>query len=89
MYYGLSLVGNFGLDIYLTQFIFGAVEIPARLGSFFLIQYFGRRKCLLSMLVIGGCSCLVILAVPPGTTSCAEGHVFLVIHVQVKYFLSL
>uniref|UniRef100_A0A3P8WNG7 Solute carrier family 22 member 13b n=1 Tax=Cynoglossus semilaevis TaxID=244447 RepID=A0A3P8WNG7_CYNSE len=65
MYYGLSLVGNFGLDIYLTQFIFGAVEIPARLGSFFLIQYFGRRKCLLSMLVIGGCSCLVILAVPP------------------------
>ncbi|KAM7369867.1 hypothetical protein PAMP_011157 [Pampus punctatissimus] len=44
MYYGLSLnVGNFGLDIYLTQFIFGVVEIPARLGCLPLLQRFGRR----------------------------------------------
>ncbi|XP_067342119.1 solute carrier family 22 member 13b isoform X2 [Channa argus] len=65
MYYGLSLnVGNFGVDIYLTQFIFGLVEIPARLSCLPLIQHFGRRICQAGMLLFGGCACLGILAVP-------------------------
>lgn len=67
MYYGLSLnVGNFGLDIYLTQFIFGVVEIPARLGSLPLMQHFGRRICQVGVLVLGGSACLGILAIPKG-----------------------
>ncbi|XP_069368170.1 solute carrier family 22 member 13-like [Paralichthys olivaceus] len=65
MYYGLSLnVGNFGLDIYLTQFIFGVVEIPARLGSLPLIQHFGRRICQAGVLIFGGSACLGILVIP-------------------------
>ncbi|XP_051266541.1 solute carrier family 22 member 13-like [Dicentrarchus labrax] len=65
MYYGLSLnVGNFGLDIYLTQFIFGVVEVPARLGCLPLIQHFGRKICQVGLLLLGGCACLAILAVP-------------------------
>ncbi|XP_056155686.1 solute carrier family 22 member 13-like [Lampris incognitus] len=65
VYYGLSLnVGNFGLDIYLTQFIFGIVEVPARLGSAVLIDRFGRRICLAAALVFGGATCLSILAIP-------------------------
>ncbi|TKS87703.1 Solute carrier family 22 member 13 [Collichthys lucidus] len=65
MYYGLSLnVGNFGLDIYLTQFIFGVVEIPARLGTLPIIQHFGRRICQAGVLIFGGCACLAILAIP-------------------------
>lgn len=68
MYYGLSLnVGNFGLDIYLTQFIFGVVEVPARLGCLPLLQIFGRKICQAVVLLFGGCACLVILAVPKGT----------------------
>ncbi|CAB1440295.1 unnamed protein product [Pleuronectes platessa] len=52
MYYGLSLnVGNFGLDIYLTQFIFGLVEIPAYLGTLPFIQHFGRRICQSGVLI--------------------------------------
>ncbi|XP_074549420.1 solute carrier family 22 member 13-like [Halichoeres trimaculatus] len=67
MYYGLSLnVGNFGLDIYLTQFIFGLVEIPARLGSLPLIQRLGRKKGQAGVLFFGGAACLVILAIPKG-----------------------
>lgn len=67
MYYGLSLnVGNFGLDIYLTQFIFGVVEIPARLGCLPCIQRFGRRICLAGVLLFGGAACLGILAIPKG-----------------------
>ncbi|XP_074477619.1 solute carrier family 22 member 13-like [Sebastes fasciatus] len=65
VYYGLSLnVGNFGLDIYLTQFIFGAVEFPARLGSLPLIQQFGRKICLAGVLLFGGVACLGTLVIP-------------------------
>ncbi|KAM6970924.1 solute carrier family 22 member 13b [Tautogolabrus adspersus] len=65
MYYGLSLnVGNFGLDIFLTQFIFGLVELPARLGTLPLIQRFGRKICQAVFLFFGGAACLGILAIP-------------------------
>ncbi|XP_029955598.1 solute carrier family 22 member 13-like [Salarias fasciatus] len=65
MYYGLSLnVGTFGLDIYLTQVIFGAVELPARLGTVPAIQHFGRRICQTTGLFIGGLACLGNLAIP-------------------------
>ncbi|XP_049341819.1 solute carrier family 22 member 13b [Astyanax mexicanus] len=65
VYYGVSLnVGNFGLDVYLTQFIFGIAEIPARLGCFPLIERFGRKKCQSAALFLGGTACLVISAVP-------------------------
>lgn len=65
MYYGISLnVGSFGLDIYLTQFIFGVVELPARLGSLPMLQRFGRRRCLSAVLILGGAACLVIIAIP-------------------------
>ncbi|XP_058482917.1 solute carrier family 22 member 13-like isoform X1 [Solea solea] len=65
LYYGLSLnVGNFGLDIYLTQFIFGLVEIPARLGSLPLIQRFGRRMCVVVSLFFGGSATLGTLVIP-------------------------
>ncbi|CAJ1082089.1 solute carrier family 22 member 13-like [Xyrichtys novacula] len=64
-YYGLSLnVGGFGLNIYITQFIFGIVEIPAHLGSSVLIQRLGRRICQSGLLIFGGTACLVILAIP-------------------------
>ncbi|XP_068604107.1 solute carrier family 22 member 13-like [Brachionichthys hirsutus] len=65
MYFGLSLnVGSFGLNIYLTQFIFGFVEIPASLISLALIQYVGRRITQAGFLLFGGVSCLLIPAIP-------------------------
>ncbi|KAM9337191.1 solute carrier family 22 member 13-like [Symphorus nematophorus] len=64
LYYGLSLnVGSFGVNIYLTQFIFGIAEIPVNL-SLILIQNFGRRKCQSCSLFLGGAACLVVLAIP-------------------------
>ncbi|XP_075068277.1 solute carrier family 22 member 13-like [Mixophyes fleayi] len=65
VYYGLSLnVGSFGLDIYLTQLIFGAVEIPARLGSMFIVQICGRKLSQSMCLLLGGTVCLIITAIP-------------------------
>nr|XP_060638614.1 solute carrier family 22 member 13-like [Anolis sagrei ordinatus] len=64
-YYGLSLnVGSFGLDIYLTQLIFGAVEIPARGSIFFVMQWMGRKKCQSSFLLLGGVVCLLVPVIP-------------------------
>ncbi|KAJ8279547.1 hypothetical protein COCON_G00066130 [Conger conger] len=65
VFYGLSFnVGNFGLDIYLTQFIFGVVELLARLVSIPLIERFGRRICQSFFLLFGGVACLSITAIP-------------------------
>ncbi|XP_065114186.1 solute carrier family 22 member 13b [Paramisgurnus dabryanus] len=65
VYYGVSLnVGNFGLDIYLTQLIFGIAEFPARLSCYPLIERFGRRICQGGVLILGGIACLVIPAIP-------------------------
>ncbi|XP_034562540.1 solute carrier family 22 member 13-like [Notolabrus celidotus] len=65
LYYGLSLnVGGFGLNIYLTQFIFGFVEIPANMSALALQQLFGRKICQTGFLILGGVVCLVILAIP-------------------------
>eukprot|EP00075_Anas_platyrhynchos_P016916 XP_027306169.1 solute carrier family 22 member 13 [Anas platyrhynchos] len=65
VYYGLSLnVTNFGLDIYLTQLAFGAVEIPARVGCIFLLQWFGRRKSQAGTLLLSGLVCLIITGIP-------------------------
>ncbi|MCJ8745789.1 hypothetical protein PDJAM_G00134410 [Pangasius djambal] len=65
VYYGISLnVGNFGLDIYLTQLIFGIAELPARLSCYPLVERFGRKKSQSAVLFLGGTACLVILAIP-------------------------
>ncbi|XP_068160427.1 solute carrier family 22 member 13-like [Antennarius striatus] len=65
MYFGLGLnVSSFGINIYLTQFIFGFVEIPANMITLVLIQYFGRRISQAGFLIFGGVSCLVVLAIP-------------------------
>ncbi|XP_042331635.1 solute carrier family 22 member 13-like [Sceloporus undulatus] len=65
VYYGVSLhVGDFGLDIYMTQLIFGAVEIPARFSCVFLLQWLGRKKCQAAWLLLGGIVCLFIPVVP-------------------------
>uniref|UniRef100_A0A667YUI9 Solute carrier family 22 member 13b n=1 Tax=Myripristis murdjan TaxID=586833 RepID=A0A667YUI9_9TELE len=65
VYFGLSLnVGSFGLDMYLTQFIFAITEVFAHLVNLALSQHFGRRKCQTGFLLAGGCACLVIPAIP-------------------------
>nr|XP_034985386.1 solute carrier family 22 member 13-like [Zootoca vivipara] len=65
VYYGVSLhVGDFGLDIYMTQLVFGAVEIPSRASCIFLLQWMGRKKCQAAWLLLSGVVCLLIPAIP-------------------------
>uniref|UniRef100_A0A3B5LLE1 Solute carrier family 22 member 13a n=1 Tax=Xiphophorus couchianus TaxID=32473 RepID=A0A3B5LLE1_9TELE len=59
-------MGNLGFSIFLTQFLFGAFEIPAVLFSMWLLEIFGRKALFIFTLVIGGLSSLLIVAVPQG-----------------------
>uniref|UniRef100_A0A673HNB2 Solute carrier family 22 member 13-like n=1 Tax=Sinocyclocheilus rhinocerous TaxID=307959 RepID=A0A673HNB2_9TELE len=64
VYYGLSLgVSDLGADLYLTQFMFGLVEIPARSLVLVLLPY-SRRIPLSVFLAVGGGACLLTLTVP-------------------------
>ncbi|XP_066170698.1 solute carrier family 22 member 13-like [Sylvia atricapilla] len=64
-YYGLSLsVTDFGLNIYLTQLAFGAVELPARISCIFLLEWFGRKKVQSVFLLLSGLLCLILTGIP-------------------------
>lgn len=68
VYYSLSLqVGDFGLDIYLTQLIFGAVEVPARFLSIPMMEKLGRKWSQFCALTLAGTMCIIIIFIPGGT----------------------
>lgn len=68
VYYGLSLnVGSFGMNIYITQLVFGVAEVPGSLLSLTLNQRIGRRLTQSGSLIFAGATSLSILAIPRGT----------------------
>uniref|UniRef100_A0A665T327 Solute carrier family 22 member 7a n=1 Tax=Echeneis naucrates TaxID=173247 RepID=A0A665T327_ECHNA len=45
LYYGISFkVSGFGVSIYLTHFIYSAIEVPAKILTFFVLDWIGRRN---------------------------------------------
>uniref|UniRef100_A0A670K9Q1 Major facilitator superfamily (MFS) profile domain-containing protein n=1 Tax=Podarcis muralis TaxID=64176 RepID=A0A670K9Q1_PODMU len=59
-YYGISLnISGFSLDPYVTHFIFGAIEIPAKVSVYVVLDRIGRRHCQYAL----KSSCLLFL--PP------------------------
>lgn len=43
-YYGISLnIDSFGLNLYLTQFIFASMEVPMKISVFFFLNKLGRN----------------------------------------------
>uniref|UniRef100_A0A8C5NHE2 Organic cation transporter protein-like n=1 Tax=Gouania willdenowi TaxID=441366 RepID=A0A8C5NHE2_GOUWI len=64
VYYGLSLnISDFGMNIYLTQMIFGLVEMPARTITLFTLNR-SRKFSQLAFLLVGGTACLLTIFVP-------------------------
>ncbi|NWR61054.1 S22A7 protein, partial [Bucorvus abyssinicus] len=59
-YYGMSMnLTGFGLNMYLSQFVFGIIEIPAKMIMYVLVNRVGRRQSqawalILTGLCIGG-----------------------------------
>ncbi|XP_075060614.1 solute carrier family 22 member 7 isoform X2 [Mixophyes fleayi] len=56
-YYGIILnVTGFGLNIFLTHFLYALVEFPAKMSTYFLVSHLGRRRSqVLTLLMTGVC----------------------------------
>ncbi|KAM3930694.1 solute carrier family 22 member 7-like isoform 2-T2 [Leptodactylus fuscus] len=56
-YYGISLnISGFGLNLFLTHFLYALVEVPAKFGIYFVLNYLGRRRSqALTLLMTGVC----------------------------------
>ncbi|KAM6106673.1 solute carrier family 22 member 6 [Phoenicopterus ruber ruber] len=64
-YYGLAMdLQGFGVDIYLSQLVFGAVDIPAKLASVLVISCVGRRVAQGGSLALAGVCILANIVVP-------------------------
>ncbi|XP_054426622.1 solute carrier family 22 member 6-like [Pteronotus mesoamericanus] len=64
-YYGLVMdLQGFGVSIYLIQVIFGAVDLPAKLVCFLVINSLGRRPAQVASLLLAGICILVNGVVP-------------------------
>ncbi|KAG7500185.1 solute carrier family 22 member 13-like [Solea senegalensis] len=73
VYYSLSLgVSSLGTDLYLTQFVFGLVEIPAR-SLVLLTLPFSRRLSQSGFMAVGGVACLLMLTVPADNPNLLAG----------------
>ncbi|KAM3600847.1 uncharacterized protein V6R79_003613 [Siganus canaliculatus] len=64
-YYGLAMdLQKFGVNIYLIQVIFGAVDIPAKVVVTVSMSFFGRRPSQSGALIVAGVTVLINLLVP-------------------------
>uniref|UniRef100_A0A667ZFL1 Solute carrier family 22 member 6 n=1 Tax=Myripristis murdjan TaxID=586833 RepID=A0A667ZFL1_9TELE len=64
-YYGLAMdLQKFGVDIYLIQVIFGAVDIPAKVVITLSMCFAGRRPSQCAALIMAGVAILLNLVVP-------------------------
>ncbi|CAI5798004.1 solute carrier family 22 member 6-A-like [Podarcis lilfordi] len=64
-YYGLVMdLQHFGINIYLIQLVFGAVDFPAKFISVLTISYIGRRFTQAATLVLAGLTILANIFVP-------------------------
>lgn len=67
-FYGISFnLTGFGLDIYLAQFSYAAVELPAKLAVYYLLDKVGRRRVEASALLLAGVCLSINIVVPKGS----------------------
>ncbi|XP_062376065.1 solute carrier family 22 member 7-like isoform X2 [Sardina pilchardus] len=64
-YYGISLnITGFGLDLYLTHFIYAAIELPAKFLTYFSLNVIGRRYSQMGTLLATGICILINILTP-------------------------
>ncbi|XP_028279807.1 solute carrier family 22 member 7-like [Parambassis ranga] len=64
-YYGISLnISGFGLNMYLTQFIYAAIEVPAKLMIYWFLNKSGRRMCQAGTLLLTGLCIAINIFMP-------------------------
>ncbi|KAJ0004835.1 hypothetical protein NQD34_011049 [Periophthalmus magnuspinnatus] len=64
-YYGISLnISGFGLSIYLTHFIYSAIEVPAKWTIFVLLNIIGRKWCQAGTQLLTGICIFINIFIP-------------------------
>ncbi|CAG5027954.1 unnamed protein product [Parnassius apollo] len=70
VYYGLSLnTGKLNGNPYFIMFLMGVVELPSYVINMYYLDRVGHRALISVMMLLGGVSCLVVVALPHGSTS--------------------
>ncbi|XP_052386660.1 solute carrier family 22 member 7-like [Carassius gibelio] len=65
MTYGISLnITGFGLNMYLTQFVYGAIEVPSKLMVYYLLEKIGRRKTEAGAQLLAAISLMINIFIP-------------------------
>nr|XP_040043575.1 solute carrier family 22 member 7-like [Gasterosteus aculeatus aculeatus] len=66
-FYGISFnITGFGLNIYLTQFTFALIELPAKGSVYYLLDKIGRRRTEVGALLMAGISLGINIVIPNG-----------------------
>ncbi|NWX43978.1 S22A7 protein, partial [Steatornis caripensis] len=69
-YYGMSMkLTGFGLNMYLSQFVFGITEIPAKMIMYVLVNRIGRRQSQAWSLILNGLCIGANIIIPKSFTS--------------------
>ncbi|NXY75785.1 S22A7 protein, partial [Glareola pratincola] len=69
-YYGMSMnLTGFGLNMYLSQFVFGIIEIPAKVIMYALVNRVGRRQSQAWALILTGLCIGANVVIPKPFTS--------------------
>ncbi|XP_044278558.1 solute carrier family 22 member 6-A-like [Varanus komodoensis] len=64
-YFGLSMdLSVFGLDLFLVQLFFGAIDLVAKMACALLLNFFGRRTIQAVSLILAGAFLLLSLPIP-------------------------
>lgn len=70
VYYGLSLnTTKLNGNPYFIMFLMGVVELPSYVIVLYFLDRVGHRALISMMMLLGGISCLVVAALPHGSTS--------------------
>ncbi|GAA6214768.1 uncharacterized protein LOC108896475 [Lates japonicus] len=68
-FYGISFnITGFGLNIYLTQFTYAVIELPAKISVYYLLDKIGRRCTEVGSLLLAGVCLGINIAVPKDTS---------------------
>lgn len=66
-FYGISFnITGFGLNIYLTQFTYALVELPAKVSVYYLLDKIGRRRTEVGALLLAAICLGINTVVPKG-----------------------
>lgn len=82
-FYGISFnITGFGLNIYLTQFTYALIEVPAKVSVYFLLDKIGRRSTEVGALLFAAVSLGINIVVPKGMQLLTE--ITVILHGNIK-----